>query len=55
MKIIKKINEKSSPIVCALQTSFTLLKDALTMFRLYGKNENKEGTGENLVFKKCFF
>lgn len=55
IKIIKKINEKSSSTVCALQTSFTLLKDALTMFRLYGKNENKEGMGVNLVFKKCFF
>lgn len=45
----------------ALQTSFTRVRDSLTMFRLYGKNskyskDNKdEGTGICLVFNKNFF
>lgn len=55
IKIIQKIHEKISPKFCALQTSFTLMKDALTMFRLYGKSENNEGTGVNLIFKDIFF
>ena len=55
VKIVQKIHEKISPTVCALQTSFTLMKDALTMFRLYGKCENNEGTGVNLIFKNTFF
>ncbi len=40
---------------CAVQTSFTRCTDSLTMFRLYGKNEDKEGTGVSLVFNKDFF
>lgn len=55
VEIIQKIYEKTSPKFCALQTSFTLMEDALTMFRLYGKFENKEGTGVNLIFKNIFF
>lgn len=39
----------------AVQASFTKLEDALTMFRLYGKNDNMEGTGVNLVFNENFF
>jgi len=38
-----------------LQSSFSRNKDSLTMFRLYGKNEDKEATGANLIFKKSFF
>lgn len=53
--IINKIHEKGSPKICAVQTSFTLLKDALTMFRLYGKDKGKEGTGVNLIFKSSYF
>lgn len=43
---LDKINQKTTPKICAVQTSFTLLKDALTMFRLYGKNKN--GIEENI-------
>lgn len=39
----------------AVQASFTQLEDALTMFRLYGKQEKNEGTGVNLVFNHNFF
>ncbi len=39
----------------ALQTSFSRCKDSLTMYRLYGKYDNKEGTGCCLVFDKSFF
>ena len=52
LNLIKHSNQNN---VCALQTSFTLLQDALTMFRLYGKTDNLEGTGVNLVFNKFFF
>ena len=38
-----------------VQTSFSRCIDSLTMFRLYGKNEDKEGTGVSLVFGKEFF
>lgn len=39
----------------AVQASFTKLEDALTMFRLYGKENKNEGTGVNLVFNDNFF
>ncbi len=55
INIIHEIDKKSSPIYCSMQTSFSLLEDALTMFRLYGKDEEKEGTGVNLVFRDNFF
>ena len=38
-----------------LQTSFIRYTDSLTMFRLYGKEEEKEGTGISLVFNNSFF
>ena len=37
------------------QISFTKNKDSLTMFRLYGKKDDKEATGVSLVFDKNFF
>ena len=49
------INKKDSHDYCALQTSYTLLRDSLTMFRLYGKKDGVEGTGVNIIFKKQFF
>lgn len=55
INLINKIQEKVSPKICAVQTSFTLLQDALTMFRLYGKDNGKEGTGVNLIFKNSYF
>ncbi|MEI0611688.1 tetratricopeptide repeat protein [Brachyspira pilosicoli] len=51
------LNVKHSKVnnFIALQTSFSRCKDSLTMYRLYGKNDNKEGTGCCLVFNKSFF
>ena len=39
----------------AVQTSYSRNKNSLTMFRLYGKKDDKEGTGVSLVFNKNFF
>ena len=39
----------------ALQTSLDMQEFILTMYRLYGKYDNKEGTGCCLVFDKSFF
>lgn len=47
---VKKLND-----FAILQTSMTLCEDSLTMFRLYGKKENIEGTGANIVFKNTYF
>ncbi|WP_297203168.1 tetratricopeptide repeat protein [uncultured Brachyspira sp.] len=51
------VNSKYASInnFIALQTSFSRCKDSLTMYRLYGKSDNKEGTGCCLVFDKSFF
>ena len=51
------VNSKYASInnFIALQTSFSRCKDSLTMYRLYGKNDNEEGTGCCLVFDKSFF
>ncbi|WP_157148305.1 tetratricopeptide repeat protein [Brachyspira pilosicoli] len=38
-----------------LQTSYSRNKDSLTMFRLYGKKENKETTGICLVLDNKYF
>ena len=38
-----------------LQTSFIRYTDSLTMFRLYGKDKEREGTGISLVFNDSFF
>lgn len=38
-----------------LQTSYSRNKDSLTMFRLYGKKENKEATGICLVLNNDYF
>ncbi|WIH82837.1 tetratricopeptide repeat protein [Brachyspira pilosicoli] len=38
-----------------LQTSYSRNKDSLTMFRLYGKKENKEATGICLVLNNEYF
>lgn len=50
-----RINCQYNSIYAALQTSYTRNKDSLTMFRLYGKEDQKEGTGVSLVFDKNFF
>ena len=53
--------KKKNISFAALQTSFTRVRDSLTMFRLYGKNtkyskdDKNEGTGVCLVFNKNFF
>ena len=49
------IKIKNDENLITLQTSFSRNKDALTMFRLYGKNENKEATGICLVIDKKYF
>ena len=38
-----------------LQTSYSRNRDSLTMFRLYGKKEDKEATGICLVLNKDYF
>lgn len=48
------IEEKNKDYL-VLQTSFIRYTNSLTMFRLYGKEENKEGTGISLVFNPYFF
>lgn len=60
--LLKK-NNLSTKITCdisdskyaAVQTSYTRNKNSLTMFRLYGKENDKEGTGACLSFDKTFF
>lgn len=51
----KTINCENNNIYVALQTSYSRNVNSLTMFRLYGKKDNNEGTGVSLVFKKNFF
>lgn len=65
--LLKLLKKKDSEIVCCkedindenelttLQASFTRKKDSLTMFRLYGKNNDKEGTGTCIIFENSFF
>ena len=49
------IKIKNDENLITLQTSFSRNKDALTMFRLYGKNDNKEATGICLVINEKYF
>ena len=49
-----KISDNEENLI-TLQTSFSRNKDSLTMFRLYGKNENKEATGVCLIINKEYF
>lgn len=49
------IKIKNDENLITLQTSLSRNKDALTMFRLYGKNKNKEATGICLVIDKKYF
>lgn len=49
------LNIKNEDNLITLQTSFTRNKDALTMFRLYGKDNNKEATGICLVIDNKYF
>lgn len=48
-----KIRNKENLIT--LQTSYSRNKDALTMFRFYGKEENKEATGICLSIDRNYF
>ena len=48
-----KIKNKDNLIT--LQTSYSRNKDALTMFRFYGKEDNKEATGICLCIDKKYF
>ncbi|MCZ9966664.1 tetratricopeptide repeat protein [Brachyspira hyodysenteriae] len=41
--------------IVTLQTSYSRNRDSLTMFRLYGKKENKEATGICLVLDNEYF
>ena len=47
--------EKENKDYLVLQTSFIRYTDSLTMFRLYGKDKEREGTGISLVFNNSFF
>ena len=52
----KNMNMKEIDKDClVLQTSFIKYTNSLTMFRLYGKESEKEGTGICFVFNKSFF
>lgn len=46
---------KGSKNFAVLQTSLTLCEDSLTMLRFYGKKNNIEGSGVNIVFKDSYF
>lgn len=48
-------NCENNNIYAALQTSYSRNINSLTMFRLYGKKDNNEGTGISLVFNINFF
>ena len=62
-KILEKILNKNNVDIkiendekaLTLQTSYSRNKDSLTMFRLYGKKENKEATGICLVLDNKYF
>lgn len=47
--------EETNKGYLVLQTSFIRYTDSLTMFRLYGKDKEREGTGISLVFNNSFF
>ena len=49
------IKIESDEKAITLQTSYSRNKDSLTMFRLYGKKENKEATGICLVLNNEYF
>ena len=49
------IKIKNDENLITLQTSLSRNKDALTMFRLYGKDKDKEATGICLVLDKKYF
>ncbi|ADK31367.1 tetratricopeptide repeat protein [Brachyspira pilosicoli] len=49
------IKIESDEKALTLQTSYSRNKDSLTMFRLYGKKENKEATGICLVLNNEYF
>ena len=51
----KDFNEETNKDYLVLQTSFIRYTDSLTMFRLYGKDKEREGTGISLVFNNSFF
>ncbi|MEI0612113.1 tetratricopeptide repeat protein [Brachyspira pilosicoli] len=62
-KILERIFDKNNIDIkiendekaLTLQTSYSRNKDSLTMFRLYGKKENKEATGICLVLDNKYF
>ena len=47
--------EKLNAGYCAFAGCFTFNHDSLNQFRLYGKEDDKEGTGVSIVFRKRFF
>ena len=51
---INAIEEQNKDYL-VFQTSFIRYTDSLTMFRLYGKDKEREGTGISLVFNNTFF
>jgi len=51
---IEPIEDEKNQLI-PLQTSFSKNRDSLTMFRLYGKENDKEATGVCLVFNEHFF
>lgn len=53
--IDKTVNTENTNNFIAVQTSYSRNKNSLTMFRLYGKKDDEEGTGISLVFDRNFF
>ncbi len=49
------VNTENVNKYIAVQTSYSRNKNSLTMFRLYGKKDDKEGTGVSINFDKKFF
>ena len=49
------VNTENVNQYIAVQTSYSRNKNSLTMFRLYGKKDGKEGTGISLTFDRKFF
>jgi len=52
-KKVEKSEERPEYVTCA--GSFSFNYDSLNQFRLYGKENDREGTGLSLVFNKTFF
>ncbi|MDR0976481.1 MAG: tetratricopeptide repeat protein [Prevotellaceae bacterium] len=48
-------NPEEDSSIIALSASFTFNRDCLNQFRLYGKEDGKEGAGVSIIVKESFF